>query len=196
MIGALPIGWRGQAMALSLLLLMLGLVYVLLAVPLQDLYADRAVRLETRQALLLKLNAVAAEIPALHAQAASLRDAASSGKVILDGASDTIASATLQGRIEALASASGVTIGSTENLAPQAQGHYRRIGLRLVVSTPYAGLVKLLGAIEGERPPLIVDELQVHSFQRRAGAAPAETLDASLQVYGFRADEAEIAAKP
>ena len=195
MTGNLPTGWQGRVLALSLALVLAATAYLVAVPPLLELYAGQAMRIETRQAMLLRLDALKDELPALKAQLAELRSAANSDKMTLDGTSDAVASAALQGRIERLAAADGVAIGSTESLAPQTQDRYRRVGLRLVLSAPYAGLVKLLAAIESERPPLIIDELQVHTFQRRAGAAPQQTLDASLQVYGFRADEAEPARK-
>lgn len=196
MITTLPIGWRGRVLALGLASAVLSAVYVTLVVPLFDLYAGRETLIETRQSLLLKINAITEELPALRAHLVELRATANNDKLTLDGGSDAIASAALQGRIEDLASTNGVVIGSTESLVAPAQGHYHRIGLRLVISAPYAGLINLLGAIESARPPLIIDDLQVHAFQRRAGATPVEMLDATLQVYGFRTDEAEVAAKP
>ena len=185
---ALPTGWPGRILALLLGLVVLTAAYTAIAVPLLQLYADRTATIETRRTLLLKMQAVAAELPQFEARVAALRAGGDDKKVTLDGASDAIASAALQGRIESFASGAGVTIGSTESLPAAARGPYRRVGLRLVLNGSYDGIVKLLGRLETAAPPVIVDNLQIHSFQRRPGATPVTALDASIEVYGFRAD--------
>lgn len=195
MIAALPTGWRGRLLALGLAFIALAAVYSVAAAPLLDLYAENEALADRRQALVVRLNALAAELPPLRARVAELRGAAATDKLTLEGASDPIASAALQGRIEALASAAGITIGSTEALPAEAQEGYRRLGLRLVLNGSYEGLAKLLAGLEQAKPPLIVDNLQIRSFQRRPGATPILTLDASLEVYGFRAAETADAAK-
>lgn len=183
-------------LALGLAFVTLAAAYLLVAAPLIELYADRAVLIETRRALLTRLHTVAAELPALRSHAADIRAAGDSAKVTLDGATDPVALATLQGRIEEFASGAGVSIGSTESLPAEARGPYRRLGLRLVLSGSYDAIVTLVARLEAATPPLIVDGLQIHSFQRRPGAvAPGTTLDANVEVYGFRADAAPAEAK-
>ena len=184
-------------LALGMALVALAAAYLLIAAPLLDLYADRAVQIETRRALLLKLDAVAAELPKLRARLAALRGAADTSKVTLEGASDAIASAGMQGNIEKLAAATGETIGSAEGLPAKEEGGYRRIGLRLVLNGPYESLVKLLGRLEIATPPLVIDNLQIHSMQRRPGPATfasAESVNASVEIFGFRA--AQPSAQP
>jgi general secretion pathway protein M len=195
--GTLPTGWRGRMLAVGLAFAALAAAYTLVAAPLLELYADRAVLIETRRTLLAKLQAVAAELPGLRARVSETRAAGDTSKVTLDGASDPIASAALQGRIEELAGSAGITIGSTESLPAEVRGPYRRLGLRLVLSGSYDSLVTLLARIEAAAPPLIVDNLQIHSFQKRPGTAPtgAAVLDASVEIYGFRADAKTADAK-
>ena len=64
-------------------------------------------------------------LPELRARLAELQAAATTRKIALDGASDAIAAANLQSRIEELAVSSGVTIGSTEGIAAENRGGYR-----------------------------------------------------------------------
>ncbi len=193
----MPTGLRGRLLASTLLLVVLGAVYLLAAVPLLDLYAQREAALEDSRMLLPRLRAAAEELPALRARLAELRAAAGAQQVTLDGASDAIASAALQSRIEGLASAVGAQIASTESLPAEPRGGYRRIGLRFVLNGPYETLVKLLARLEAANPPLVVDNLQIHGVLRRPGVrSPAESgLDASLDVYGFRSDDKPSAGK-
>ena len=140
----MPTGRRGRLWALILVLIALGGVYLLVVTPLLDLYAERQAVLESRRMLLPRLKAAADELPGLRARASELRAAASTRKVTLEGASDAIASANLQSRIEELAASVGAAIGSTESLPAEVRAGYRRIGLRYVLSGPYETLVKLL----------------------------------------------------
>lgn len=195
MTGTLPTGWRGRMLALGLAFAALAAAYTLVAAPLVELYADRAMQIETRRALLQKLRSLAAELPGLRTRVAEIRASGDTSKVMLEGASDAIASAALQGRVEELAGSAGATIGSTESLPAEARGPYRRLGLRLVLNGNYDALVTFLARLETAAPPLIVDNLQLHSFQRRPGAAPgAAALDASVEIYGFRAEPRTAAA--
>jgi Tfp pilus assembly protein PilO len=194
-ITALPTGREGSLLALGLALAALAAIYVLIALPMENLYAAQAERAEMQRSLLLKLNAVANELPQLRSQVSELRAGVDSRRLTLGGASDAIAAAALQGHIEELATGAGVTIGSTEGLPTEAEGAYRRLGLRVVLSGSDAALMKLLAALEAATPPVVIDNLQIHGMQRRTGM-PQAALDATLDVFGFRnADEAS-AEKP
>ena len=196
----MPTGQRGQLLAAGLLFLALGSVYFLAVAPLFDLYQQREARIEDGLILLPRLQAVAAELPALRSQVARLRTAARTRKVTLEGASDAIASANLQSRIEALATSAGATIGSTESLPAETRDSYRRIGLRFALNGPYETLVRLLAKLQESTPPLVVDNLQVHGVLRRPGLPQAGVadvgLDAGIDIYGFRSDDKTANASP
>jgi general secretion pathway protein M len=192
----LPSGWRGQLLAGLLTLVALIGVYILAAVPLLDFYADRQTKVQMQRSLLLHLNARASELPALRARVTQLRAEANHHKLVLEGTSDAVASAVLQGHTEELAAATGVAIGSTEILSTNVQGAHHRIGLRLALSGRYESLTNLLARLETATPPLVVDNLQIHSLQHRPGATPATEFNASLEVYGFRTPETTSTAKP
>jgi general secretion pathway protein M len=187
-------------LAIGLLLLVVGSLYFLAVAPLVELYQQGEAKLEDGRMLLPRLQSVAAGLPALRAQVAELRAAARTRKVTLDGASDAIASANLQSRIEGYASAVGATIGSTESLPVETRDGYRRIGLRFALNGPYETLVRLLARLEEATPPLVVDNLQVHGVLRRPGLPQNGIgdvgLDAGIDVYGFRSDDKAAAASP
>ena len=191
----MPTGRRGQLLALSLLLVALGGVYLLIVSPLLGLYAERAAVLENRRMLVPRLRAAADELPFLRARVEQLRAAAGTRKITLEGASDAIASATLQSRIEELATSAGATIGSTESLPAEARSGYRRIGLRYVLSGSYETLVKFLARLESATPPVVIDNLHIHGVLRRPGTPAAAGLDAGLDVYAYRDGEKSVAAK-
>jgi general secretion pathway protein M len=192
----MPTGRRGRLLALSLLFVALGGVYFLVVSPLLGLYGERGAVLENRRMLLPRLRAAADELPALRARVEQLRAAAGTRKITLEGASDAIAAATLQSRIEELAASAGATIGSTESLPAEARSGYRRIGLRYVLSGSYETLVKLLAKLQSATPPLVIDNLHIHGVLRRPGTPASAGLDAGLDVYAYRDGEKSVAAKP
>jgi Tfp pilus assembly protein PilO len=189
MIVRLPTGRQGRGLALGLLLAVLATAWLTVAAPLRSFYTDREEQVVQRRALLRKLDSLAAELPTLKARVATLRGSIDKNRVTLDGASDAIASALLQGHIEQDAALAGVTLGSTEILPTQAQGEYRRIGLRLMISGSYEALTKFLSELETAAPPLVVSEMQIRGTQWRVGIKAKSGLDASLEIYGFRGNE-------
>ena len=192
----MPKGRLGRLSALILLLISLAGFYLLAINPLLDFYAQRQAVLEQRRMLLPHLKAAAEELPELRARASELRAAANNRKVTVEGASDSIASANLQSRIEELASSVGATIGSTESLPGELRSGYRRIGLRYVLSGPYETLVRLLAVLEAATPPLVIDNLHIHGVLRRPGTPAAAGLDAGLDVFAFRNNETPVTGKP
>lgn len=193
--GILPTGWQGRLLALTLLFATFAAAYFLLVAPWYYLYSVREARIARERTLLVKLNAVADELPRLHASAAKLRSAVDSDKLTFEGASDSIASAALQMRVEQSAGAAGVTVGSSEIIPARARGSYHRIGLRLLLSGSYENLIRLLVRLEAATPSLVIDDLQIRGLQRRLGIGGALPLDVSLEVSGFRETKID-AAKP
>jgi general secretion pathway protein M len=177
-------------LAWAIVLLALGGFYLLIVAPLLDLYSDREATLADRRMLAPRLSAAAAELPALRARVTELRAAASTSRIALDGASEAIASANLQSRIKELAESAGATVGSTEALAAENRGDYRRIGLRIAVGGEYDTLVKLLTTIETGTPPLVLNNLQIHGTAQPTGQPSSARLDATFEVYGFRSTDA------
>jgi Tfp pilus assembly protein PilO len=202
----LPTGIPGRCLALALLLAMLGLAYVVVAVPVVEIYSEREAALAQRRMLEPRLRAAAEEVPGLRVRLAELQASTSNRKITIDGSTDAIASANLQSRIDELATSVGVTVASTEGLAPENRGAYRRIGLRIALNGEYDNVLALLAGIEKAAPPLVIDNLQIHArlqamammqspLMQRSPVAPAATrLDAALEVYGFRRQETPLAS--
>jgi general secretion pathway protein M len=189
----LPTGSLGRALALAILGALIGLVYLATISPLIDLYRTREVTLTERQLLIPRLLRVTAEVPTLRARLAELQATGTTRDVALDGASDALASANLQSRIEQLATANGVTITSTEAIPAEDRGPYRRIGLRLTVSGKYEAIVKLLAAVEEAQPPIVVGNLQMHGLFRAIEVRTNHALDTRFEVYGLRINHAAAA---
>lgn len=189
----LPTGMLGRVLALSILGALIGLAYLGTVSPLIDLYRTGETTLTERQLLVPRLARVAAEVPMLRARLAELQATGTTHDVALDGASDALASANLQSRIEQLATANGVTITSTEAIPAEDRGPYRRIGLRLTLGGKYEAIVKLLAAVEEAQPPIVVGNLQMHGLFRAIEVRTNHALDTRFEVYGFRINDAAAA---
>ena len=192
----LPRGLPGRLLAVSLTLVIVAAAYVLVAAPLLDFYADRASQLSTRELLRDKIMAAAAELPQLRARAAELSAMSDAQQATLQGASDAIATANLQNRVGELATSAGASISSTETLPPEIRDYYRRIGLRVVLNGSFESLITFVAGLETSTTPLIVDNLQFHNIQTRAGSSQVARLDAAVDVYGFRINEQSSVSRP
>jgi general secretion pathway protein M len=190
----LPTGMRGRALALSILCVLIALIYAAIIAPLVDLYRSGEATLADRELLVPKLEQLAAEVPVLRARLAALQAAGAGNEVVLDGATDALAAASLQSRLEQLALANGVTITSTEAVLTEDRGPYRRIGLRLAVNGKYEAIVKLLAAVEEAAPPMVLGNLQMRGLFRTIEARAGYPLETRFEVYGLRLGETKPSA--
>jgi hypothetical protein len=178
-----PTGARGQALALSIALFAEALLWFGAVTPIHDWYLDRAELLRRQDTTLRRMTSLVATLPALRREAEA--DNGSPNTALLTGASDALAAASLQQKIEDLAGKSGVRVGSEEILPGTPDGTLRAVAVRLTVATSFRSLVDLLLALASSETPMIVDELQLR------GPAPTtkdvdQTIDASLTIVSYR----------
>lgn len=183
---SLPDGPRGRALALGVLAVLLAVLWTGVMSPLLDLRAARQETLAERRALLGRMTALAASVPALRHAAAAAHTTGPAPQALIAGASDAIASATLQERVQAMAGATDASLASVEALPGEQAGALRRIGLRVSLSTTWPVLIRLLGAIEAAAPRMLIDDLQVEGsvIPVRTGE---QRMEARFNVYAFRA---------
>jgi len=79
---SLTTGYQGRLLALLLLLVVVGAVYLVVAAPLLELYTGRAAVLENRRMLVPRLKSAADELPELRARIAELRATAGARKAL------------------------------------------------------------------------------------------------------------------
>lgn len=191
----LPIGKRGRLLALGLTLAVSGGLWTGIIQPVLAWYTQGAELLRQRQVLARRMVAIVQELPALQRQADT---AAAQGRqigMLLSGATDALAGAALQGRLEGMVRDSGVRLGSTETLPAQPTGAYRRIPLRLSVTGNWSELVVLLRAIDHSTPPLFIDDVQLYGTAIR-GRTDLPPIEAAFTVFGFRAGHEQAVGQP
>jgi general secretion pathway protein M len=188
----LPVGRAGQALAVALTAIALLLVWEVVASPLIDWYATRADEVTRQRELAARMQLLVREMPVLQREAARSRAAGPPVSALLGGSSDAIAAASLQGRVQDMASGAGTALSSTEALPARQQGAYRRVALRVSFNADLPVLVHLLQTIEASAPRMLVDDIQLHTSPLiiAQGHQNSPPLDVSLTVVGFRAGHA------
>jgi general secretion pathway protein M len=184
------VGRRGQALAAGLVFVALVLVWFGLIAPIGSWYADRESLLEQRQTLLQHMRDLAATLPALRSVSANKPGAGDQADIMmLPGASDAVAAADLQERVQKMAAAAGVSLTAVETLPAVPAGRWRRVPLRISLSASWPVLTELLRSIEQSNTRILIDDVHFHSptVVARPTVVP---IQASMMLYGFRQAEA------
>ncbi len=185
----LPTGRAGRMLALGITLIVALAAWFAVASPLLDWHAERADRLYQRRALERRMAVVAATLPQLRASETARTAKGPAPTTLLEGATDAVAAASLQERVQEMAAQVGAALASTETLPATQAGAYRRIGLHISLSAPWTVLVRLLELVEQASPRMLVDDLQLHGA-RMVAAPPDPPLEAGFTVFAFRAGNA------
>ena len=183
---ALPTGRQGSLLALGLTLLLLACLWVGVAAPLLDWYADGAETLQQRRGLARRMSELVETLPALRRQIEDSATGAPPPAAVLAGGSDAIAGARLQELVQAMAREAGIGLNRVETLPVEQRGGYIRIGLHVAFAADWPAVIHLLQAIGEASPRMLVDDLQLRSNGIRTSGATAE-VDAGLSVFAFRA---------
>ncbi len=188
----LPIGRRGQALALGLTLLVAAVLWLGVIGPALDWYGARADYLAQQQTLADRMAAIVASAPALRAQLAQANTSSPAPQAVLEGATDAIAGATLQQAVQDLAVKAGATVTSAEILPAEPVGAYRRISLHVTATGGWPVVVALLNSIAQAIPRMLVDDLSLRQ-SLALGSTDSHPFEASFTVIAFHTG---TAAKP
>ena len=177
-----PTGGRGQAIAWALVGLLALLGWFGGVAPLIDAYQQQAETIQSRAALLARLEQRAAALPRLRAAVARLPH--QDPPPPLAGGSDAEAAAGLQEQLQNFAAGAKISIGSSEIVPAVEDGAYRKIGVKVTLSANYTGLLAFLGAIAEADTPLVVSGLDLTGPPRGAPEADP-SLDAVITITGW-----------
>lgn len=180
MSGAFADGPRGRMLAWAVTLTLLMVLWAICVHPLVRWHIERAERLEQRLALLQHMSELAATLPELQRQSSEGTPVGN----LIEGASDALAGASLQGLVQRIAATAGAELDSMETLPPEQRGNYRRIGLRVATTAPWPVLVRLLQETAQGPPRMLVDELQLNAppFEVRTAMSP---INATITIVAF-----------
>lgn len=187
-------GRRGQTLAAGIAVLALALVWFGVIDPMRAWFDDRSLLLEQRQALLHRMRDMAATLPALrNASAAKAGRGSTPAAVMLPGASDAVAAADLQERIQQMAAKAGASLTAVETLPATTQGNWHKVSLRISLNAPWPVLMDLLQSIEMSPTRILVDDVHFHSATVVAHPT-VMPVQASMVLYGFRPAQAGAGA--
>jgi len=187
------LGRRGQALAVGAGLLAVAVVWLGAVDPLRSWYGDRQELLQQRHALLQRMQALAASLPALRAASADKRgQGAAAETIMLPGATDAVAAADLQERVQRMAAATGISLTAVETLpAEAATARWHKIALRISLNAAWPVLTDLMRSIEQSPTRIFIDDVHFHSPVVVAHPATLP-VQASMVIYGFRAAEPSV----
>jgi general secretion pathway protein M len=186
---ALPSGWPGRFLALGVTMAVLGALWIGVAAPLLGWYAERAMELEHRRALVWRMTGLAEGLPDLRHQAqAALGPGEFSIEDTLEGASDALAGAALQEGLQEMAARAGAPLSSAEALPGEPAGLYRRIRVRVTFNAPWSAVVRLLQEVGRASPRMLVEEFQLRWPPTVPRSGPRR-IEASFTAIAFRASD-------
>ena len=188
----LPTGIPGRLLALTLAVLAIALMWLSIVTPLLAWHAARADSLVHKQAVLGRMEALAASLPDWERAQAEAAARSPARPALLAGNTDALAAATLQGMIQDMASRAGTTINSMEILPAEQRGAYRRISVRVAAEGQYAVLLALWRALASASPHMLVDAIALRGPDARS-RTDTPPLSANFIVLGFRAATAQPA---
>ena len=177
-----------RIVAIGLLCLVGATAYALIIRPLVELHASQQQAIVDQQELLDRYQRYAAARADLTEQLEALRSNRSAQEGYLQGDNETLVAAQLQNRIRSVVQSTGAKLSSTQVLQGSDEANFRRIGVRVTMTCNVVDLQKIFHQLEGGRPYLFLDNVDVSGEQarRRSGEVGVrEDLNVSFDVFGF-----------
>ncbi len=108
---------------------------------------------------------------------------------MLPGATDAVAAADLQERIQKMASSAGASLTAVETLPATPSGKWHKVTLRISLNAPWPVLMDLLRSIEQSPTRILIDDVHFHSVTV-VSHPTVMPIQASMVLYGFRPADA------
>ena len=187
-----------RALAVTILLVLIGLVYLTLVGPLLDDYFATRDAIDDTRAALARYRGVAAELPQRKSELETLHQRQAKSEGFLRGPADKDdqlvgAQIQLQNLIKTLVESAHGELKSTQVLPVQEEGptKYRRLTIRAQMSLDITAAQRVIYGIETASPLLFLDnvDLRAHLVDRRrergANNGSDAMLDVRIDVYGY-----------
>jgi general secretion pathway protein M len=178
-----------RLIAVALLIAAVALPYRLIVQPLLQSYDERTNAAATQYDLLVRYRNLADSRARLRARLQEIQAEPSSQAGYLTGESETLVAAELQNLVRTTVERNGGRLESTQILPPVGEGAFRRVTLRVRMSTDTDGLFRILYDLESTLPYLFLDGLDIASRERRArrsiSGPEGSGLSVGYDVYGY-----------
>jgi general secretion pathway protein M len=183
--------WVRRLVALMLVPLIAGAIYVLAIEPVISAYTETAAQIADDRDQLAHLQRLVATRPALTAEVDALEHRQDSDGYYLSGGTDALAAVALQNRLKEVAS-NGAAVRSMQPLAGADEHGFRRVTVRVQLTATTQALFRVLYALESGRPLVFVDNLDVQNrtvpvLDQDGGETLAEdpSLAVAFDLYGY-----------
>jgi len=177
-----------RLLALGLLVLVIGVAWILIAVPLTAAFDAQETRIERATALLARYEKALGDEPNLRAEIEALRKSDGSPDPFLKGESTQIIAANLQNRIQTLVAGEPGEIRSIQVLPESEEDGFEKIGLRVTLTAGIPTMQKVFYDIESSVPALFIDNLDVRTNirRRRRNTESTNRVQIRFDVFGYR----------
>lgn len=180
---------RGRVLALGVLVILLGMLWLGVARPLLSAYAGQHCELAHTAELIGELRRIVSDRPALERRREALLQADVAQRLTLSAESDGVAAARLQRLVKAAVEHAGGTLQSTQVRPARPDGGFRRVSLRVQMVGSIEALRETLLTLEANQPLIYGESLELRARQqaRSTGKDVVEdrTLEIRLDVYSI-----------
>jgi general secretion pathway protein M len=155
---------RSRALAVGILILLIALALGVLLSPLAWLYSRYDKILVQSADQLMRFQRVAATKAQVESRLAAVK-AKDVRSGFMKNTAPALAASEVQDRAKTLIESNGGRLNAIQILPHKDEGRYRQVGVNIQLSANMPALRRILHALEGERPYLIVDNMTIRSFQ-------------------------------
>ncbi len=166
-----------RALAVLLLVAVLGSIWVLVGIPTMGRFAEYRDTVATAEQHLARLRGIAAEKPVLEQQLASWQRSGSIRQALLKGNNPALAAAELQKKIKRIIQSNGANQRSAQILPPKDDEGLQLVAIRVNMTASIEALHKIAYELEAAKPYLILDNVDIRARNTR----PTQTKRAANQ---------------
>lgn len=179
---------QSRLLALGLLCLLLGLVYLSVVHPLWGAYYTNQERIADYQEDIARFKHIAAKQPVLEQRSQELTRQRKLVRYTLGAESPTLAAATLQDRVKSIVEENGGRLTSTRIMPVGNIGPFFQVTVNVQMRVSTKALQDVLYGLESGAPYLVIENLTILSrgrrVYRRARTSPTE-LDVRFDLSGL-----------
>ena len=179
---------QSRLLAIALLLLCMGVVVQVLALPAWRTYRDDQQAVEQHRDQIERFKRIAKSAPEIRQQLQELEERRKRDQYVLTAESTVLAAAALQERVKAIVEQSGGRLTSTQVPPAVAEGAYNKVTVKVRMSVATPALQSVLYELESGVPYLVVDNVAVlarRARRRRDKQPQPQTLDVRFDLSGY-----------
>lgn len=168
--------------SITLLLIMLGLVYLVIIYPALQERNENKQRLDNLSHQVQEFTRANASIDSLKQQIRQLETMDIDAGGFLQASSNTLAAAEMQNLLKVILEQNNANLVSAQVMNENKEELYPRITVRAFVKTDIEGLRSMLYALSTNSPLLIIDNINI---QKRQGSQTDDLLDIRFEISGY-----------